>query len=70
MVEMLLDDERLDQHVIYVDFHGFAQHVDEYLVDKSLVSCTGILYSKSHDLVTEYAPLSDEGGILLIIWVH
>ena len=62
--------ERLDKHVVYVDFHGVSKVVCKYLVDQPLVGRTCILQVERHDLVAKDAPFSNECSLLLVVWVH
>ena len=70
MIKVLVSIERLDEHILYVDFHSVSKVVDEYFVDQPLVGCTYILQTKMHDLVAKYAPLGDERSLLLVVRVH
>lgn len=58
MINVLISMERLDEHVIYVDFHGVVDLVGEHLVTKSLVGCIRVLQSKGHNFIVEDASLS------------
>ena len=70
MIKVLISTERLDEHVIYVDFHGVSKLVCEHFVDQSLVGCTCVLQIERHDLVAKCAPFGDEHNLLLPVWVH
>ena len=55
-------------HVVYVDFNLFVHHIVEQGYHGSLISSTGILYAKWHDIVCISYPMSGEcclGFILL-----
>ena len=68
VIKVLLCEERLDEHVVYVDLH--AQVVCEHFVDKPLVGCTSVLQAEGHDLIAEDPPFGGEGRLLLVILVH
>lgn len=44
--------------------------VDEHLVNEMLVSGSGVLEPKGHEFITKDTHLSDEGCLLLVVWVH
>ena len=67
---MLFYDEKLDKNVVYVNIHGVAELVSEHLVDELLIGGTSILQPKGKDFVTKDASFSNEGSLLLVIWVH
>ncbi|CAL2237870.1 unnamed protein product [Prunus armeniaca] len=59
-----------DQHIVYVDFHGYADLLLENFVHEPLVGCSGVLQPKGHDLVAVGPSLDDERGLHLVIIVH
>ena len=70
MIKVLLCRERLNEHVIDVHFHGLAEIFGEHLVKEPLVRGSSVLEPEGHDFVAKDAPLRDEGGLLLVLWVH
>ena len=70
MIKVSVGVERLDEHIVYVKFHSVSKVVFKHLVNQPLVGCACILQTERHDLVTKDIPLSDEYGLLLIVWVH
>ncbi|CAL9025497.1 unnamed protein product, partial [Prunus brigantina] len=60
----------LDQHVVHVDFHSFADLLLEDFIHEPLVGCSGVLQPKGHDLVVVGPPLDDERGFRLVILMH
>ena len=70
MIKVLISMKRLNEHVVYVNFHGVSKVVSKHFVDQLLVGYTCILQTKRCDRVAEDAPFSDEYSILLFIQVH
>lgn len=70
MIKVLITVERLGEHVVYVDYHGLAKLVTKHLIDKSMIGCTSIFYSKGYEFIAENASLSDECSLLLVVWMH
>ena len=70
MIKVLINLERFDKHVLYVNFHGISKVVCEHLVDQLLVGHSCILHTERHDLVAKDASFDDECILLKVIKVH
>ena len=44
--------------------------ISEHFFDELLVHGTSVLEPKRHNFVAKDTSLRDEGGLLLVIWVH
>ncbi|KAI5321605.1 hypothetical protein L3X38_030676 [Prunus dulcis] len=62
--------EGFNQHVVYLDFHGFADLLIENFIHEPLVGCSDVLQPKGHYLVAVSPSLDDEKGLRLVILVH
>ncbi|KAI5323668.1 hypothetical protein L3X38_032740 [Prunus dulcis] len=60
----------LDQHVIHIDFHNFANLLLEDFIHEPLVGCSGVLQPKGHDLVAVGPSLNDERSFCLVVLMH
>ena len=67
---MIRGEFALDKHVIDVDFHISAYLVVKDGIDQPLVSGPGILQPKWQHTIMVGASVGDEGGVLLVRWVH
>ena len=60
----------LDKHVVHIDLHCFPYQVFKHPIRKSLIDHSSILETEWHCLVAVKTSIGDEGGVLLIKFVH
>ena len=60
----------LGYHVININLYLMVDHIMEQSYHGSLISCPSILQPKRHHLVTEGAPLCNEGRLLHVFKSH
>ena len=63
MRDVVCSDLRLDERVIDVDLHCFANLFFEHRVDKTLVGRFGVLEIEQHDLVIVEPAVCDENEV-------
>jgi len=70
MLEVIRVLYTFHQHIVDVYFHGASNQVLEDFVNHLLESVPNILESKGHHLVAIDFPISDEGCLVFVHWVH
>ena len=70
MLEVIHALYTFHKHIIDVYLHGAPDHVLEDFVNYSMERDPNILESEGHHLVTVDSPISSEGYLALIWWMH
>ena len=68
--DMVRGNLGLNEHVIYIDLHRFADLFLKHHIDQPLVGRSHILKSKRHHLIAVQAVVCDERGVILIWYMH
>lgn len=70
MCNVILSSQRLYEHVINVNFHGFFETLGEHLIDEPLVRHSFLFDPKGYYFVAIDALIYYECSLLLVIKMH